>query len=628
MKVTTWKQFAQTSYGAQVRRFFYKLNAEAAGRFEGSGGKEAGFSGRKGILLLNTKKGYWMYKVFEREERDVLAVEVISDRYVKKLVNFSFFQDKIVYLVDDTLTNGFSLFETYELLAGFMDEKYILPIVFALNESVDLDSLVRTSEGVRARFWEKLRYSVRMTAEDMGFFCVEETKLLHNENIPYVIDLPYLKAQGDSDAKMKYEVILTKEEFQALKSGSELWEFHSNRCRTHGDWGETILQGFIIQLKDEGLLRATGRYISDYMVMGTYQTDDEGKIHAVFIPFAISKSFAVAELESLWKALTDSEPDRQSGSAFLYNMQVKQYRECTYILSMTAGELFRKHLKELTGIALCYDYHVLEEHFQPEFIARAREIEEKGLAWPEVVCRKLAEPYHKTIPDQRTDNGADETEEEEKETYSEDSAYSLVAEKVVEKRICYLTGVSGNIGGRDKREAVLETGEMAEMLERKFRFSGKTEKRYAHSRITATLIQNSIGGTQILISRDGKQAEKVIRYGENSDLLLPFFDLNFYWAVILIVESLGKEKALRQYETFVGDLGRRFKEWGLYEKKERKMTAAKFNRNKEYYKRILENEFQLYNKYFFLYPYFRGELDEDETLCLKKVEDFVTNINY
>ena len=103
-----WNQFALTRHGSQLSRFFHKLNAEIAEVTENPDKSD-------GVLLLNTKKGYWLYKVFDREET-VHSLDVYSDCYAQKLIDYTLLKDKLIYLVDDTLIHGNGLLDTYKLL--------------------------------------------------------------------------------------------------------------------------------------------------------------------------------------------------------------------------------------------------------------------------------------------------------------------------------------------------------------------------------------------------------------------------------------------------------------------------------------------------------------------------------
>lgn len=167
--MNNWQKFVKEQYGNMIYEFFKKVNYEIADVRADSEKKGA-------ILLLNTKKGYWMYKVFEREEKqEVKRIEVCSDRYVKKIENFSRLKGKLIYLLDDTLSHGYSLLETYKLLANNIEEKYICPVVFALEDTVDLEKEKGCAEDKEAaNFWTKLKFLYKDVGE--GHFKIKSQR--------------------------------------------------------------------------------------------------------------------------------------------------------------------------------------------------------------------------------------------------------------------------------------------------------------------------------------------------------------------------------------------------------------------------------------------------------------------
>lgn len=610
-----WSEFTQTRYGAFVKKFFLKLHSEIKKVNEDPNKPNA-------VLFLNTKKGYWLYKVFEREEA-VQPIDVYSDRYLKKMPDSLFLSNKLIYLVDDTLSHGYSLLETYELLAEHVEEKYICPLVFALHETVDLQEQIREAEGRKAAFWKSLRYFIIMPEVDAGEFCVQETNLLHNEGIPYAIDIPYLKDEKNKDLRTKFEVILTQDQFQTLRQENDMWKFHYN---TYNVRNVKFLNGFIIQMKDEQLLSAVQDCFMDLVIEGTYVTDDVGNMHLVFVPFAISKSIDKERLKKLWNLLIDSEdykaeikqaeePDNQNKSLLF-----RRYRECVYVVSMVIAERFKKYFEILTGIRLTYDYGILREHFSNGFIEAARSVEKRMTSDADYVYRKLIQAKTDTLAAKDF-----EDERKGKEEYNENKAYEMIAGEVVNRRISFLADAPKEGISSKGASACLGLDKMDELLNERFYFKKPEDKRYACTKITAIFQQSSICNNQLFISPDGSTVEKKFRYGENSDLALPFFNLEFYWAIILMAEKTGREKLLDKYYDFVDSLKEKFQEWGLYGTE---LTPEKFQENCKYYNSVLRNNFQLNNKAFYLKPFLRGELSGTETALMNKVEDFVIKTRY
>ena len=457
----------------------------------------------------------------------------------------------------------------------------------------------------------------------MGHFCTYETKMMHAENIPYVIDLPYLKEVQQSQ-KVNFEVVLTWEQFTALQQENELWKFHFNEYKLEYDTEGDVLQGFIIQMKDEQLLARMEKFISDYIITGTYWVDEEQKVHLVFVPFAVAHSISMEAVKVLWVSLMGEEYASSSGVVWdlghaKENLWRRCYRECVYVMSMETAERFKVYLESLTGIMLCYDYDVLKEHFSEEFVERAKEIEKEILEDSGRICKAVEnlKGIYSRGYSFKEDLFEDDDQEEYDESF-EETIYDLILGEIEKRKKTFLANPETG-----EKTAALEYGEIGKILDSRFSFRAEEERRYVFTRIIVTLLQTSTCSGRIFVDYTKGKIEKGLRYGENSDLLLPFLDLYFYWAIVLLVEKEGKKAVLESYDRLVRKLEVQYRELGLCGKK---ITKKRFCRNEQYFRMVLENNFQLYNKYFYFEPYFRGKQSAADMYYMKKVEEFVESI--
>lgn len=629
--MTGWQQFAQTRYGYQLSRFFEKLNAEIADITSNPDMQD-------GILILNTKKGYWLYKVYEREEA-ARPVQVCSDRYAQKLMDYSVLHNKLIYLVDDTLIHGNGLFHTYRLLTEKIeDHRYICPIVFALHENIDLKERAESTDGIEHEFWSSLQYYVKMTDQQIGEFCVSVTDLLHSAGIPYVIDLPYLKDENYSDNKTNFEIQMTKQQFEELKKETDLWKFCPNSLQV---LDVEFLRGFTIHMKDEPLLAAVRDCFIDFTVTGTYIEDGEENVRAVFVPFAMAKSVTRERMEQLWNLFAESisiKPDIKLTDDSIEDevsdrMLVRGYRECIYFLSMVIAERFKKHLKEVTGISLVYDNEIIKEHFPGNFVKRAEAMEEKLKSEPDTIERKLLKLADTVIPERvmndivnsslevnnyilENSQREDTDRKQQKENYDAEKADKIILSKILEQRTDVLEG---------KKLRLLEAGSIYRLFEDKFSFRDNLEERYAQSQNMISFLMASLFGNRLWVSRNKKMILKGFRYGENSDLALTFLNRGFYWAVVLMSEKKGKEAMKGFYDRFIYDLRDLFSRRGLFDSY---ITEENFQENNQYFKNVVQNDLHLYNKSFYFRPYYRGELPKSEIRVMNEIEDFVANTGY
>ena len=596
-----WSHFiTKSQYGVLINRFFLKLSSEIAQVTADPNKKD-------GILIVNTKKGYWMYKVFADKETNAgKGFDVRSDRYVKQLADYSALQDKLIYLVDDTLNYGNALFGMYELLSKRVDAVNICPIVFAISDRVDIEQMKAESSGVELEFWSKLKYFVRMSEGDMGLFCVQETKLLNQVGVPYVIGMPYLKEENAPE--MNFQVNFSREQFEKLRQGSENWIFHSNE-RWLRD--EQLLQGFIIQMQDKQLLSGSQAEVMDWVIAGTYVEEDE-KIKAVLVPFAVVGSLDKSYLLKLYRALFEDIDTMFSAEA----EWIGCYQECVYALSLIVSERFAGYLEQEMGICLSYDYSILLDHFNESFINKAELLSHNMKNDLASVSDKIIKISDRRLERLNQDNTI-------RKSYTEKVAYDIVLNAVLKKRNAFLINRRLDSRKCTERDSVVEITKIRKLLDDEFSYSTENEMRYAFSQPVVTNLQTSICGTRLYISRDGEKIEKGLRYGEISDLVLPFFDLGFYWAVLLLAEKKKETGVMQAYDRFAFGLRKKYENWGIIGKD---ITEDEFDDNEKYYKEVLENNLQLYNKYFLLQPYLQGRLSEDQNRVMRGIEDFVQNL--
>ena len=615
--MNNWKQFIKTKNGFRLREFFMKLNYKIAN-------VEAENDIKGAVLILNTRKGYWIYKIFaDNESGRIDEIEVRSDRYVKKLLDFSSLKGKIIYLADDTLNSGDSLLETYELLVKHIESKYIRPVVYALNGAVDVGKKAEECRNdVQREFWRKLNYHIRLTGNELGGFCVAETELIHAEGVPFVIDLPYFSGMQriENEQRMNFSVKFSHEQFEALQRDDKVWKFHF-AAYNYGDYGEVKpekkdkFKGFIIQMRDERLLRLTEEFAYDYVIEGSYREGENGDKYVVFIPFAILKSQDFEFQDRLWRALY---PGREQPCLVEEqdNLQRKKYRENVFALSMLVAQNFRGFLKDRTGISLQYDYDILRDHFTDRFIEEMKQMESELDNWL---------IYH------RLENIAGlkctELDHDEKKSglvgtklrYSEAEAGNLFSEKIRRRKDWtknqLLSGDSVSSRGQ-----VLSFEEIQDSFDKMFDYKSLDEKRYALTREIIMMLSVSVCGNKLIIDEKRKRIVRGFLYGENSDLLLPFFNIYYYWAVLLWNEKNGREQALQTYDRFAAALRRKFEEWGFLETD---IEQRDFMRNAAYYKEQMENKANLNNKYCFIVPYMRGRMGKKESSYMEKVEDFI-----
>lgn len=613
--------FSQMREGKYLVEFFEKLCKEIEG-VKNNPYKPDDIS--DAVLLLNTRKGYWIYKIYEHSAGvQKPSYKVISDRYVKKIIYYSYLKDKLIYLVDDTLIKGYSLLETYMLLAQFVDEDHICPLVFALCDEVDIEAKISETAGTECNFWKKLKSYIRLSEDQIGEFCIRETELLHQEQIPFVIDLPFLKDKKKRNSELDFSVSLTAEQFRRLQNGNNYWKFHLNEFKHVASKRDNILQGFIIQMRDEQLLEKCKGFVYDFVVEGIYSSGESGNVNVVFVPFAIVNSMSLELTNNLWETLFDKKGKTAGslnvGSKLFLNDIVRKHRECIYILSMMIAERFAPFFEELTGTQLGYNYTIMEEHYPRKFRDTVKHLEKEMKKNPDIIVERIIQSSF-----YKEDSVKDKIISQNLSPYDETAAYDIINGELQAKRdILWNKNNEIAVKGRDEI-AMLEIGQIRKILDTKFSFASQDERRYSLTRIVVTMLCISTCSNKLVLSEDKKSLLRGFRYGENSDLLLPFFNLYFYWAVVLFRDKVSPEKAAERYDLFVSKLKEQFDELHLFG---RKFTEDKFEQNRRYFKKAIRNDFQIYNKTFLLSPYLFGQEEQSTVFYMEKMEEFIKKIN-
>lgn len=608
-----WEAFSKTLSGSLLVKFFVKLNEQI-------------LVTDNAVLLLNTRKGYWIYKVFEREASEGNdSIQIYSDRYIKKIVDFSDLEGKVIYLVDDTLSHGFSLLETYEILAGTVGSEYIRPVVFAINEDLDIKKRESETKGIEREFWSKLKYFTVMSADEMAQFCIAETKLLHEENIPFVIDLPFLKDEKMNESSTHFEINITKNQFENLQERlGDKWKFHFNE---HIENHETMLRGFIIQNCDDELLSQTSQFATDYVIEGTYTETSDGRIHMIFIPFAILNSMDKVFLDELWYEFfkDDYQSEKDTGNQIKneeirsMNSFIAKYRECVYILSILVAQEFIKCIEQLWGIRLIYDYEIMKEHFTKSFINTVKQIVNKAEDNTAYIYEKL-KAVSKKVNKYAFNNHLDNSISKMQYKNNENTAYNIIQNELSDKRERFIHKGNRNARIRGNRDEVISIEEIKQLLLQNFEFQSEEELRYAVTKSIITMLNLSTCSNKLVENADRRCMIRGFRYGENSDLLIPYFNAYYYWAVFLYSEYGSAQDKTGEYEGFVNELRKFFRRKNYFKDL---ITEEDFNKNQHYFKNVLQDGNRIYNKFSFLKPYMENL---ESRRKMNEIENFVLSL--
>lgn len=255
---------------------------------------------KKVVLVLVTRKGYWIYKLLRREYKtkkddELSDVQVISDRYILKDFNFESIKDKTVVIFDDTINNGNKLFFFYSLFLAH-GAAAVYPCVYAIstefimrysseskidkmkyleyervvrNKGLTMAKIQQEAEQLFKLFYDNLQYSQIMYPSDIAKLSMLELKWIDDTLAPFIMDLPVFSCE-ESVPENKY-ITFSYEEWEKLCEKSEKWEFEEN---SFGDDKYKVVSNFF-RLKSNLLDEQFNNSFYDFVVKCKYKRIDQ-----------------------------------------------------------------------------------------------------------------------------------------------------------------------------------------------------------------------------------------------------------------------------------------------------------------------------------------------------------------
>lgn len=622
------------------------------------------------ILLLITRKGYWAYKTLMDEaawnsldKRVYSRIQnrekrIYTDRYLCKTLDLKEFQNKKIYIYDDTMTRGANLFYYYSfLIQNGIDADRITPVVYALSTEYPSEQshnmLLNEFQRISGKELEEERWKalaeerikqfnkalfgyVRLTPESLSEVCVCET-MLFNENLcPLVIDLPILSTVKKENVISTIPAYMnngkgegiqfTKEQFQKLTSGDAAWKFVRNDFS--GNYVRTCSSYFENEDIDTGNL---GNAIQNLVVKCKYKVEGD-KVRAVFVPFAIFRSMSFTDVLNsfnvLWKGTEhwqeiadyikrkiispeSAETDQLSEDMFFagnpeirslmqtdHNLYTNLFRSVIFFVSAYIGYKFKEYVKESTGIQLDYDWNFMEESLSQAYINSFHELIRPGEDYRN---------YFMKIPVVQHISSVDLSlifNEPKKIATKE------LIEKSIRNRIIYKKNLKENEPEQYDEKFFLERVYVFETIEsdldREFIFGSIDEKKTLLTMVLIDMLENSRLGNEIYVDNKKEIIYRGFRTGENSEILF-YSGIEYFYAYIFAYyhfereEHAGdyREQYKKNYQKFIDQLELYF----ITKKYKGSLISSEDMKFYEEYFRNLEGprlDEQIMNKYYVL----------------------------
>lgn len=506
------------------------------------------------ILILITRKGYWIYKIavpydLQREAKKK-GKKIYSDRYILKCLDMEQFAGKRVWIYDDAMTNGVTMFFYYSYLTK--NGAKVTPIVFGLSTEYPSENskrqLVREYERVCRgeemsdeeqrvkaeleieRFNQVLRWELRMPSKQIGLLCTQEVQYFQDKLCPMVVDLPILSCEADVDGARGEPAYINQGDgrgiliepslFEKLKENNSEWKYIDNRVKT-----ETLdVNCSYFRYSSDILSAEFPGILHDGIVKCKAVTTGE-KVSLVFAPFAILKSMTFCDVAACFFGMfRDTEygdtvyrhifKNEQEDGDWMKNVQTviqrmkedhnlcrNMYRGIIFYISNVLGQNFSEYFYKTTGISLDYDWRIMDESFPPDFIHTFQRQYREPLN-----CLKCAfgSEFTKVAPIGVAEAGS-----------------RKIAADRGEAELFILNRLIGKKRKEDKklRDRIYTLEAIEAEFEENFAFQSQAQKKELITDTILAFLDTSRFGNEIYVDNEEEIIYRGFRHGENSELL-------------------------------------------------------------------------------------------------------------
>ena len=345
-------------------------------------------------VVFMCRKAYWLYRVFRmysglwKEEYEQLTI--LSNRFIYKEDASEILNGNVVYVFDDTMNTGRSLFKAYIQLKETYPDMRELKMLVACTAVFPSEIRSYIGDDAQAEaFQRSLSVCDYVKAEDVGWLSSQEILMFQKMLLPYVIELPFLGSNSRvGDEKNPYVVSLPEQKFKELILVKENWRYVDNsykwpNCLDETDDPEvTVNCGFFV-FSDSFLPGILGKYAPHLIMKCAYRDAGNHKVECVFTPFAIMDSIKFADAWKMFQCLYEetaylkklrkqyTQAKKANNFSDMERLGVAVFRANVYFYSMYIYSQFNRMLSLTIGeeLKLCTEY--MSESFSAEFISYA-----------------------------------------------------------------------------------------------------------------------------------------------------------------------------------------------------------------------------------------------------------------
>lgn len=553
------------------------------------------------LFLLMSQKGY-----LAKWEN----VKVYSDRYVKKKLQFDFWENQRIILVDDSLITGRHMKKAYRMLREKATTAQIIPYVFALEsnwENVDLKSVDSAFANLKHEFYYPYNDILRLSSI--------ESLLFYKCGIPYMVELPVFTGKEDE----KLGASFSKKEFKLLQSGiPELWTYRE--CEQIGYLQNEMISGCLI-LGNNILKRRFSEFIQNLTVRLHIIPEDDG-VRIIFMPFAILKSVEFISLKSMALNLYEdtkyaeeiAEFEKlclEKGKSFEKESFIGLYRAVVYSLSYYIGAELRKYIKFLFGKELIAFEGYNKFSFEKSFLESIKEVFETKSDNNGYIRRTLAETPFKKVECSK------DIKELCKNIPWREYSYNHVYNSMLDIKNQY-SSLQHDL--KTNQELFLTIEEVQQFVENYCLINVHEHIDNCVSACISGMLCQGLLVNDLYYDSEKKVVYRGFTFGENSDVLYSVSAKVFYAGVFKYYEKVGRdqENYERMYNYFIMHLFYCFRINSLFEIF---IDRDEFDFYARYFKGALNSVNQIENKKFLL--------DEPDTpYYISTVEAYISGLDF
>lgn len=566
------------------------------------------------LIVFITKKAYWSFWVLKNnlpERENTGNVQWLSDRFFMKILDFSEYNGMNIVIVDDTMNSGMAIRKFYHMMRKQCPDSNIVPIVCLLNEQYNPEEY--NSDNIDKDFHEKLEVYYKAKPTAIGQMCVYETLTFHDKLISYVVDLPVLE-QIDEMGEWTSKIRMSKEKFNELCLGNQYWTYTDCEYdvipERKSQFGFFRFYSAFLHMKFDSLLMNTVVKVQ-YLV-----EEDTGMVEVVFTPFAIMRSGKAEELKQCFQLLFENttyckELKIPSDENLLENYYTAVYRSIVYCISMYIGVKFINYMKSDKEMRLNNEMQFVESFYESINRIFPRENNYEKFDELKFVAKVLRlKPFSKvSLEEQRNFNGG----EMKFANYQNCDWFAFLYEKIISTK------------RHDNEKRFFISEDFERMLENRLDVDSEEENRSLLTQILLEALNKSVLTNYLYYDGRTKTIFRGYRYGENTELLLPYDARIFYCGILHYYKKVGKAHYFDRLDYFLMNFKAFLERQGLYDYL---ITDRQFQFFSRYFSDLAEKdiETQIENKRYLLMDDF-CKSSELFNQSLKKIEEFVQRMN-